>query len=234
MLQNFAQCSPQFLQFNARQPSRTRAADEFPRETGFRPHRCSPPRQQCLVQQCGLDRQFPASKQIRKLLRRRSSAAPLLDPRIHFPSYPISRNFENRASQIAADPQTAISRPLLSVSRACVCFRDWRLRRRHQQPSRHAQVHDPLRCNFAVFRRPQMRRGYRPVGLQLHDDVFSGAMDRREFVAPAILSLAWPAGVLNGSRCEPNHTSTIRSPRTRASTPRATVSTSGNSGIGLF
>ena len=41
-------------------------------------------------------------------------------------------------------------------------------------------------------------------------------------------------GVLNGSGCEPNHASKIRSPRTRASTPRAIVSTSGNSGIVLL
>jgi len=43
-----------------------------------------------------------------------------------------------------------------------------------------------------------------------------------------------PGGVLKGSRCPLNQAWTMQSPRTRAWTPRAMVSTSGSSGISLL
>ena len=126
------------------------------------------------------------------------------------------------------------SRPLASVRRTCVCFATGAsavvTSKRPVIPRctiHCATISSVFWCDL-LFSAPSPERW--PSSITMCLPVRWTATINRSRNPAACLE----GGVLNGSRCEPNHTSTIRSPRTRASTPRAIVSTSGSSGIDLF
>ncbi len=198
MLQNSSQSLPQFFQLHARQSSRFAPRTDSGSEQAFIRVDVAHARQQRLIQKSCLDRQLPPAKQLSKLLGRNrkrlrsgTREAIAFCPRSRNSSLPNRRGSTKRNS-----------RPLASVSRACVCFATGAsgvvTSRRPVMP----------RCTIHCAAMPFCSAGRSPLAavsdceLQFNDNMLAGAMDRENPALPQSRGL--PAGrVLEGFAMRP-------------------------------
>jgi len=223
-------------------PARRRGPNPGPKEALVRIDVAHPGQQRLL-----------SSAALMASLRPRNSAANASAP-IVSGSSPAPRNPLPNASLLAALPAPTAARssrtaaaqtarvhkanlaPALEPQPRMGVRRHRPFRRRHQQPPRHPRwtIHCASGiCASAFERRLPASRSAAPRATRASSQTMCFPV--RWTATCASLKLR-----LLGSRrlerlpCDPNHASTMRSPLTRAFTPRAIVSTSGSSGMNPF